>query len=105
MDACLNKPRVFRAAAVAMMGLAMICGLLILFSGIALPVSAAPLAATVVITEDITIDATWTTGNVYIVSTDTVAVRDGAKLTIEPGVGGHRHADQSDHLHRQQRHS
>ena len=62
MDARLNNmPRVFRAAAVAMVGFAMACGLLILVGGLASPVVAAPLADTV-ISSDITGDTTWDSG-------------------------------------------
>ncbi|UCC89480.1 MAG: DUF11 domain-containing protein, partial [Anaerolineales bacterium] len=86
MDARQPKPRVFRAAAAAIVGFAMACGILILFSGLALPVTAAPLWATNVNT-DIMVHTTWFyTGSPYIVLTNTVSVLNGAVLTIEPGV-------------------
>jgi hypothetical protein len=86
MDARLNVVRLLRAAAIAMVSFAMVCGLLILFGGLAQQVTAAPLADTVV-SADIIANTTWTpAGSPYVVSTDTVAVRNGAKLTIQPGV-------------------
>jgi uncharacterized repeat protein (TIGR01451 family) len=62
----------------------MVCGLLILFAGLAQPVTAAPLADTL-ISSDIIGGATWTpAGSPYIIS-GTVSVYGGA-LTIEPDV-------------------
>jgi uncharacterized repeat protein (TIGR01451 family) len=85
MDTRQNTPRVFRAAAVAMVGLVMVCGLLILFGGMAEPATAAPLWANV--NSDITVDTTWYyTDSPYIILTNTVSVLNGAVLTIEPGV-------------------
>ncbi|MHC4720824.1 MAG: hypothetical protein ACYSYT_10160, partial [Planctomycetota bacterium] len=57
MDTRRNIPRLFRAAAVAFVGVAMVCGLLILFSRLALPAMAAPRAIDV--GGAITGDTTW----------------------------------------------
>jgi uncharacterized repeat protein (TIGR01451 family) len=77
--------RLIKATAIVGLGLTMVCGLLFLFGRLASPATAAPLA--VIVNADITTDTTWTTaGSPYIVATNTVAVRNGAKLTIEPGV-------------------
>jgi uncharacterized repeat protein (TIGR01451 family) len=79
-----NMPSVFRAAAVAFVGIAMVCGLLILLGGLARPATAAPLADTL-ISSDIIGSMTWdTAGSPYIIS-GTVAVYSGT-LTIDPGV-------------------
>jgi hypothetical protein len=88
MDVRVPKVAVLKAATVAMVGFAMVCGLLILFGSMSGVAEAAPLAAgPTVITQDITIDTTWVvTDSPYIVSTDTVAVRNDSQLTIEPGV-------------------
>lgn len=84
MDARLNNmPRVFRAAAVAMVGFAMACGLLIIVGGLASPVVAAPLAIDV--SGNITADTVWSTAQSPIIVTGTVTVVSGT-LTISPGV-------------------
>jgi len=84
MDARLHMPRLFKAATVAFVGLAMVCGLLILLGGPAAPAAAAPLADTV-ISSDILGGATWNlAGSPYIIS-GTVSVYSGT-LTIDPGV-------------------
>jgi uncharacterized repeat protein (TIGR01451 family) len=79
-----TTPRLFRAAAVAIFGFAMTCGLLILMGGLALPVRAAPMADTV-ISSDIITDTTWTVaGSPYIIS-GTVNVYSGT-LSVNPNV-------------------
>jgi uncharacterized repeat protein (TIGR01451 family) len=69
-----------------MLSLAMVCGILILLGGMAMPATAAPLWDTTV-NSDILVDTTWyLTGSPYIIVTNTVSVLNGAVLTIEPGV-------------------
>ena len=83
MDARLDRLRVFRAAAVATVGFAMVCGLLILFSGLASRAAAAPLIKDV--SGNIMTDTVWTTADSPIIVTGTVTVVSGT-LTISPGV-------------------
>jgi uncharacterized repeat protein (TIGR01451 family) len=84
MDTHRTMPRVLRAATVAFVGLAMVCGILILFGGLAGSATAAPLADTL-ISSDIVGGAIWTpAGSPYVIS-GTVSVYGGV-LTIEPDV-------------------
>jgi len=83
MDARRYKLSMLRAAAVALTGFAMVCGLLILLGGPAQPAKAAPLALTV--SGNITTNTVWRTSDSPVIVTDTVTVLTGT-LTISPGV-------------------
>jgi len=83
MDARRYKLSMLWAAAVALTGFAMVCGLLILLGGPAQPAEAAPLALTV--SGDITTNTVWRTSDSPVIVTDTVTVLTGT-LTISPGV-------------------
>jgi hypothetical protein len=83
MDAHRNKLGMLRAAAVALTGFAMVCGLLILLGGPAQPAAAAPLAITV--SGNINTNTVWRTSDSPVIVTGTVTVVAGT-LTISPGV-------------------
>jgi uncharacterized repeat protein (TIGR01451 family) len=91
MDARVYMPRLLKAASTAIIGFAMVCGLLILFGGLTWPASAAPLADTIV-AADVIGNAAWTTaGSPYIIS-GTVSVYSGT-LTVAPNVTVRFNAD------------
>ncbi len=66
------------------LGLAMVCGLLVLYGGLSPPAIAAPLSTPIV--GSITTPFTFTQAGSPYTLTGIVSVINGAKLTIEPGV-------------------
>jgi uncharacterized repeat protein (TIGR01451 family) len=83
MDTRAYMPRLLKAASTAIVGFAMVCGLLILFGGSVWSAAAAPLATDV--SGNIVANTVWTLAESPIVITGTVTVVAGT-LTISPGV-------------------